>query len=73
MKLEEKIIFIQSENIENLLKTEQKLDSIEEQNKLLKVEISVNKEELAYEREKQRSMEDLLINLNTDKGAIVAR
>ena len=73
MKLEEKIIFIQSENIENLLKTEQKLDSIEEQNKLLKVEISINKEELAYEREKQRSMEDLLINLNTDKGAIVAR
>ena len=73
MKLEEKIIFIQSENIENLLKTEQKLDSIEEQNKLLKVEISINKEELAYEREKQRSMEDLLINLNTDTGAIVAR
>ena len=73
MKLEEKIIFIQSENIENLLKAEQKLDSIEEQNKLLKVEISINKEELAYEREKQRSMEDLLINLNTDKGAIVAR
>ena len=73
MKLEEKIILIQSENIENLLKTEQTLELIEEQNKLLKVEISVNKEELAYEREKQRSMEDLLINLNTDKGAIVAR
>ena len=73
LKLEEKIILVQSESIENLLKSEQILEIIEEQNKILKIEMSESREELAYEREKQRSMEDLLINLNTDKGAIVAR
>ena len=72
-KKSEKIILVQSESIENLLKSEQILEIIEEQNKILKIEMSESREELAYEREKQRSMEDLLINLNTDKGAIVAR
>ena len=58
LKLEEKIILVQSESIENLLKSEQILEIIEEQNKILKIEMSESREELAYEREKQRSMED---------------
>ena len=73
LKLEEKIARNQSEGGESMLKTEEAITKKEEQNTALKAELSTAREELAYEKEKQRSTEAMLTNLSAGQGEIVAR
>ena len=56
-----------------MLKTEEAITKKEEQNTALKAELSTAREELAYEKEKQRSTEAMLTNLSAGQGEIVAR
>ena len=63
----------QSEGGESMLKTEEAITKKDELNTALKAELSSVREELTYEKEKSRGMEDMLANVNASQGEIAAR
>ena len=63
----------QTDGGEAMAKTEEAITKKDEQNMALKGELSAAREELAYEKEKQRSMEATLANLSAGQEEIVSR
>ena len=58
---------------EAMLKVEETIEKKDEQNTVLRSELSSAREELAYEKERQRGTELMIADLNAGQADILAR